>query len=367
MAAFLLDVTGVCADSGWMSRGASGASKRARHEAKVGGGPALGALAALALLLGGGASGCAAGRLSTIEARHALDLDRCTPRPTWPPSIPEQLEPPLGESERRALEQVPPEVLRVIVAGRMQEPVARLLRLRADPAADPVERVRVEIELERRMRSLTTELAATRFEVDCVGDQLESVRERLERVTSGRETDLTVASIALGALAGVVGGVWDLASDDARGPAWVQIVGGTASAALGIAALVPAKHALVLRHPRNLLAPIALGSDAERLYGTFVWRLLSSAPAGAEQVLRETIVERWRVALSERFGGDDLERHLALQVGDGGRYDADTLDAREALFDILENEVDAMVRELERLERYLRRLDAVSAPDGVAP
>ena len=319
-------------------------------------------------------SGCAsARRADALELRHARDIERCTPRPIFPETIDEIAEPPLTARQLEALRLVPSEVRHVARAARLEADVAELVALRLEHLRDGVEPTVAEVlvrqRIQDRLRIVGIELTSTRFEVDCVGDQIEALLDRIHGHESRREWRQTIGSIAVGALAGIAAGVWELADRDSRAPAWIGVGGGTASAVLGVVAILPDGTRVLIEHDRNLLAPIATGDNSARVYGTFVWRLLDGVDELGREPRRLQILHRWSAFLDELVGrGPGRREAESALYGTGGAYDAELLELREGLFDILENEVDALNRELERLSRYLGRLDSALAVElGLVP
>jgi len=252
------------------------------------------------------------------------------------------------------LGEVPSEVRRVAQSAGVEPLLAELLRAAAsneDGAPTPM-----KLELVMRLSSLEIQIAALLFEADCVGDQMEAVLAELERRHRRREVGLTVSSILLGAAAATAGGIWELRSSGGNGPAALVIGGGVASAALGVAAFVPERGAVVFPHERNLLVPIVSGEDPEGLYPTFVFRMLTAPDPRDGTTLRDEIIDEWARILDEEVSSQQRPRAEAVLYGDGGLYDARLVDVRERMFDVLESHVNAVDRELELLYRYSAHL-----------
>lgn len=278
--------------------------------------------------------------------------------------MPDQLEPRLTDHELRTLAGIPDDIRRVSYAGRIEHALVQFIRIHAqgDPEPGSFAALRAQLTLQERLRGLSVELAAARFEIDCLGDRIEDLRDRFDRSEQDRERNLTIASIAIGAILGVAAGAWELGGADSDGPAWMGVAAGTGSAALGIAALLPSGIAVELHHPRNPLGAIVTNHDPQRIFGTFLWRMLHSVPSGGTTTLREKIVAKWSEQIGEAVPPSERERIEMLLFGEGGVYDASALDLREALFDVLEREIDAMYRDLERVGRYVRHIES-----GVLP
>lgn len=310
-------------------------------------------------------TGCTTIRETSLEQRYRRDIARCVPRPPWPPSNPQHLEPELSADHRAVLETVAPDLRRVVHAGRLEHALAQLLLERQSRglAYTPLESVSEFILIQDRLRALSVEITAAGVEIDCLGDRLESLGSSLHQRRAEREVRLTVWSIAIGALAGIAAGVWDLRARDSDGPAWVAITGGTIAAGLGIAGLATPKYEVWIEHERNPLLPVWTGSDPDRIFGTFSWRMLNSVPPQSEQTPRERLVESWKELVSRTVADDRIPPLRDLLLGRGGRYDLTSLAIREAMLDSLESELEGLHRELERVSRYMSRMDAALTPE----
>lgn len=198
-----------------------------------------------------------------------------------------------------------------------------------------------------RVLLLRTELDSAEAELGCLDDQLENLQEELEERESQFELTFTLASIAVGALAGVVGGILQLTDPDGASSPIVGIAGGVASASLGVVAFWPPRGSVELVHRRNLLRTIAAPGPLEggALSG-FIARSLD-APR-RERSPRELLRAAWRDILSEL---DPASR--AILFGDGGTYDRDMLRLREVALEELELEIEQIRQDLELLLRFL--------------
>lgn len=268
------------------------------------------------------------------------------------------LEAPLADpAELALLDVVPADVRRVAQAAGLERSLAALLRLQASaPEERSIALVATRLQVVTRMSALEIELAALLFEADCTGDQMERALLELDRRTRKQQLMLTIASIAVGAVAGVGAGLWDLRGTESRGPAILGITGGAASAVLGLTALAPKRDRVIFPHPRNLFVPIVTGEDPERLYPPFVLRLLSAPRSAGGPTPREQLLAVWQQIVDEAVPPDERALARAVLLGSGGVYDGDLVDVRERMYDALESQLSAIDRDLELLYRFLSRL-----------
>ncbi|MFV8749160.1 hypothetical protein ACNOYE_01270 [Nannocystaceae bacterium ST9] len=252
----------------------------------------------------------------------------------------------------RSLDELPVELRRVVRAAGVESLLATLIHAAPEPASeDPLA---LELQLVMQLSSLEIQVASLLFETQCHGAQMDAVLRELDRRQRAKDVGLTVASILVGAVAATAGGIWELRTTNVEGPAALLIGGGVASAALGLAAFVPKQHAVVFPHPRNLLTPIVVGEDPERLYPAFVFAMLL-APDAEGTTIRDEILEDWRRLLASVPA---RRRELAEQLlyGEGGVYDEAMIDLREQMFDVLESHIHGIDQELELLYRFSARV-----------
>jgi hypothetical protein len=255
------------------------------------------------------------------------------------------------------LTDVPEEVRRTARAAGLEPLLARLIHARkVAPDDRSVELVAMRLQVVMRISTLEIELDSLLFEAECTGNQMETVLNELDRRQRKQELTLTIASIAVAALAGLGAGLWDLRGDSVRGPAALGIAGGMATAVLGGAAFVPARGRVVFPHPRNLFGPILTGADPEQLYPAFVFRMLATANGPGDSTPRHELLRDWQGIIDDSI--PEPRRELARQVlyGAGGVYDGDLVDVRERMYDALESQLNAFDRDLELLYRFFGRV-----------
>jgi hypothetical protein len=269
----------------------------------------------------------------------------------------EQDPPILDPALQAHLGAVPPDVRRIARAAGLESVLAALLQAEvAAPDEPSITRLALRLQVIMRISSHEIALAALLFEADCTGDQMEAVLAVLERREGKQELALTIASIAVGALAGLGAGLWDLQGADSKGPAVLGVVGGVATAGLGLAAFVPRRGRVVFPHDRNLFVPIVAGEDPERLYPPFVFNLLTTQRAPGEPTPRDELLAEWQSILDDSVPASRRSLARTLLFGAGGVYDGDLVDVRERMYDALESQLSAFDRDLELLYRYFARL-----------
>ncbi len=255
------------------------------------------------------------------------------------------------------LDAVPAEVRRTARAAGLEPVLAKLLRAQTTNGDErAAAEVAMRLQVVMRISSLEIQLASLLFEADCTGDQMEVVLLELDRQAGKQELAFTIVSIAVGAIAGVGAGLWDLQGTNSKGPAILGIAGGVATAGLGIAAFVPKRGRVIFPHKHNLFVPIVRGEDPERLYPPFVFQLLTAPRRAEGRTPRDELLADWQKIIHGAV--PVAERPLAESVlyGSGGVYDGNLVDVRERMFDSLESQLNAFDQDLELLYRYFGRL-----------
>lgn len=266
------------------------------------------------------------------------------------------------------LEALPPDARRTAVAAGIEPLVARVLREHARSGGAPtLELLSLRQELDERLAALSPQMLALEFECECAIALLTQVIDAHDELESERQLHLTIASLVAGAGTGIAAGVWDLANAHTDAPAVPDgpIVTGLAGAALttglGVAVLVPQPREISLEHEHNVLLPVARGEDPERLYPTFVFRMLTMPTASREPTPRGALLARWDRLFDD---ASDADRVLVrrLLFGGGGVYDARTVALRKVLLEDLESTLDSLARHVDLLNQSLAR--ALARPSG---
>ena len=250
----------------------------------------------------------------------------------------------------RTLSVLPPAARRTALAAGLEPLIADVL-LAWERAGDQpsVESIALRQQLDAVLASLQPQLLAVEFEAECnIALMNDAMGERAgdrERWTQR----FTVASLVVGAASVLVAGIWDLAGAESNGPVIAGLVGAGATTALGAAALAPPGRRIVFVHEQNLLAPIERGQDTDRLYPTFVFRLLTlPTPTGAPTP-RELLIEGWLRQLEQTAPDSRRATVASLLWGAGGVYDDDVLALRRRLYEELESTLDSFARDVDLL------------------
>jgi hypothetical protein len=265
------------------------------------------------------------------------------------------------------LEALPPDARRTAVAAGIEPLVARVLREHARSGGTPtLEFLALRQELDERLGALPPQMLALEFECECAIALLDEVIAAHDELESDRQLALTIASLVAGAGTSLAAGVWDLANAHSEtpaapdGPLITALAGAVLTTALGVAVLIPDPREISLAHEHNLLLPVARGEDPERIYPTFILRMLTMEAASGEPTPREELLSRWNDLMDDAAGE---ERALVeeLLFGPGGIYDARIARLRQSLLEELESTLDSLARHVDLLTRALAQ--ALARPE----
>ena len=269
-----------------------------------------------------------------------------------------------------------PNIRRTAVAAGLEPLLAALLRersLAAEGLGSPNAMLAMRDELSLQMFSLQTQLLAMEFEVDCLRGLITQVLGRYEEDETDRQLALTIASLVVGAGAGVASATWDIANSHTTDPAWndgplvVGIVGALATTAIGAVVVVPPPAEIRYVHEHNVLIPLHNRDDTGRLYPTFIFRLLTLPRADGATTPLDALLSTFEELIADTF--DEGEQGLAREIifGVGGVYDSRLLALHQALLDELGGALDALARDVDELGgaiAFVLHDDSLLLPDA---
>ncbi|MBZ5707742.1 hypothetical protein [Nannocystis pusilla] len=252
------------------------------------------------------------------------------------------------------LDAIPRQVRRTVLAAGLEPVLARMLRDRRTGREGERSFLVRRQAIAMQLAALSSQLDASVYAADCLGDSAESVRVKIDADSNAREIRRTMISLIIGAAVAIGAGVWELADEEAKGRVALQIAGGAVAGSVGVAAFVDQPTPILLDHRRNLLEPVFRGEDPEHILPTFVMRMLM-LPTNAGPTPRDTLLARFKTILDEAAPKDERSRAEALIFGAGGVYTPKLLHARERMLDEVESALSAFARDLELLQRWLGR------------
>ena len=197
------------------------------------------------------------------------------------------------------------------------------------------------------------EVESATAEIVCERDRADQLADRIDETDGNRVKELTIASIVLGGLTGIVSGGIGLAAGASLGADIANVAGGTLATWFGISALYT--HSEVdVRHERNILQELWEDPVNPVIFSPIVWRYLHQPSYGTTESPRTGVINAWRQKgrLGEQ-GSDDERQHRELFFGPGGRYAGSDLRARASMLETLEASLRLVHEELEILIREL--------------
>jgi hypothetical protein len=228
----------------------------------------------------------------------------------------------------------------------------------ASTSASDADVAQQKLRVRDRIDLAELDLESVGAELECESDRAEHVGLELHAADSDDVRDFTIASVLFGAAAAVTSGILTAKDASPKAQGTVAIVGGVGGAAFGIGALT-VHHSIAFMHPRNLLREIWNAPKFTPLVPVPVWIYLARPEFGPEGKisLRDALIKEWK--RSGQLGGDPShpdDARVHLLFGDGGTYDADALETREAMLDQVQGAMNLMHQELRDLERDVQTL-----------
>ncbi|HWB76806.1 MAG TPA: hypothetical protein VG755_17690 [Nannocystaceae bacterium] len=256
------------------------------------------------------------------------------------------------------LAEVPGEIRRTARAVGLEPQLARLLKAQREGGdARSVETVALRLQVVMRISAVEIDVDSLLFEADCTGNQLDEALRELHERAARRVLGFTIASIAVGAAAGIATGVIDAkGGTPAEAVGGLGISGGIATAGLGVGALVPERGRVVYPHERNLFVPIVTGEDPHALFPAYVFRMLRAPVGEGGRAPREELLEDWDRIIDEAIPERERAVARAVLFGKGGVYDTKLIEVRERMYDALESQLNAFDRDLEQLYAYFGKV-----------
>jgi hypothetical protein len=297
---------------------------------------------------------------------HASHCARATMGTFGPYRMP--LADPVTDPESIAfLSDFPLEARRTARAAGLEPLLAAILREKHDHGEPTVRLLSLQSELSLRLAALESQLLAVSFEAHCTAGELEDIVGEIDRRERRRQFTLAVESLVVAAAGSTATGVWTVADpENTRGPAFIAIGAGLATATLSTLALVHRHEEVKLIHEHNLLEPVWRGIDPEHLYPSFVFRMLTMGTGTDQPPPRDALVRKWNAELDEA-SETPHEITVRTMYGFGGSYVRDLVELRQHQFESLLSALQGIGRDMELLDRFLVRKLVPPPPSVPSP
>lgn len=203
-------------------------------------------------------------------------------------------------------------------------------------------------------QSLTDRLLLTLFEVSsvtaelvCERDRADQVADRMDEIDTSIVKRLTLTSIVIGGIAGIVSGGIGLAGGASSASDAAGLAGGLFASVFGGTALF-ATSKQEFRHERNLLNEVWENPKESSVFSPAIWRFLQRHHKDGAVTTREEVIRAWQQQgrLGEPGSAGEHER-TALIFGPGGTYASTDLRARASMLETLEAHINLLSEELE--------------------
>lgn len=202
-----------------------------------------------------------------------------------------------------------------------------------------------------RLQLAQSQLQAVAAELDCEGERAEMAGIYLDQINSKRNTQLTVASVLVGALTTVATAVISKNSIQTT----VGVSGGLISAGLGALTINPKGKQIQFNHDRNLLTSIWTNQAKNTDYPSFIWLMLHEKKFSNTGLvtLAQSIKNRW---LQFQFDGKIDPSQAQLLFGKGGLYRSEDLHDRSSMLNQLQSTIRSFNQDLTSIIAYTTNL-----------
>lgn len=140
------------------------------------------------------------------------------------------------------------------------------------PPPSALEWVILLLQLMERTQLATLEVDSAIAEIVCERDRADQLADRIDEVDGARVKQLTIASIVVGGIAGIVTGDLGLAAAATVGADATALGGGVLAAWLGVSALF-VQSEVDFRHERNLIRELWEDPAEPQIYSPILWRI----------------------------------------------------------------------------------------------
>lgn len=232
------------------------------------------------------------------------------------------------------------------------EDVEEIIKLKKDSTQDSQARIMmIKDKIDGKITLALSEVDAVAAEFDCEGERVGQMANYVTSLNNKRDNKLVVYSIAVGALATVAAGI--IKNDD-WGSA-VDIGGGVLGAAFGFALLNPKSKKIEFLHQRNLLRDIWTEKLQSKNFPPFIWYMYNEKKFSnlEKQSIIQNMKTRW---ITYQFDGSKEDAEKSPIFKDGGIYDADALQNREAMLDQMQSATRTINQTINYLLIDLNRL-----------
>ena len=252
-----------------------------------------------------------------------------------------------------ALSQFSAHALRVVEVVGVLSVLNEIAELAASSRYEPLEMLIRRQRLTDQVLLTLFEVASSTSELTCERDRADQVADRIDAIENGRIKRLTIASIVLGGIAGIISGGVGLAAGASTAGDAADVAGGVLASWFGVSALFT--HSEVeFHHDRNALQELWDDPEEPQIFSPIVWRFFASPPHGRGRYSTRTgrqCLAAGRPVRQERVRQRKSTADSFFRPG--GRYAASELRARASMLETLEASIRLMHEELEVLLREI--------------
>jgi hypothetical protein len=198
-------------------------------------------------------------------------------------------------------------------------------------------------QLKQQVPYFELEVTTSRNQVDCLGDQLTDIHTEVVRSRAAHTLTWSIISTLLSGIGALASGIVDIKLTEDLPVALITISAGVTSAGMAIIALNEPHAKVPLEHKRNVLRAIWRGRNESQLFPAFVWHMLQLPSPGATLSPRDLLLHEWKNVIDAHAKTpEERSEWEALLFGDGGIYQLEQLETREAFYNSLQQAIQSL-------------------------
>ncbi|MCZ2099947.1 MAG: hypothetical protein LC107_00235 [Chitinophagales bacterium] len=211
----------------------------------------------------------------------------------------------------------------------------------------------------QRINTASLEVSSIASEIDCEKESVAQIADFMKSSEAAKETKLTVAAIAVGAIGTLVGAPLIGSHVSDKNLNLVTLGTAIAEGSLGLMILLNEKK-VEIHHPRNLLKAIWEAHETSSLFPPFIWYYLNyyDPDKPNQNSLRYQLIQSWiSFGQIQEKSPKKKQAFIDLNFGNGGIYTADQLYNRANMLDQLESVIKLIKQDLTHLSHEFEILN----------
>ncbi|MCZ2299741.1 MAG: hypothetical protein LC134_09720 [Chitinophagales bacterium] len=200
--------------------------------------------------------------------------------------------------------------------------------------------------INNKINIASLEISSAASELDCEEERTSQIANYIKGKEAQRENNLVIGSIIVGAAGSIA--TEALSSENNNAGTVAALSTSLVGTALGVMMLVN-KRKVIFHHKRNTLGEIWYQLPVSTTLPPSIWYYLNYKDNSKnKQSLRDLLVERW-LNFGQIEHSEKNTKNTGIYFGEGGKYTAEQLKNRAAMYDEIEANITIMKQDLKQL------------------